>query len=375
MAMIDISNVVNISVSATPTALAAYNINNLVCFTKDTPAVSLGTDKYAVYFSAAAVATQWGSSSLTYLAAQAVFSQSPNILSGGGLFIVVPMENAETLDDAVLRAMTYVYFGGCSYAYALAGTELMDTAAICETNGKLFFVTSQTSSDMTGPSGPFYQIKDETYKHTRTLYHGATGELDDYRWGYAGRGMSTNFSGVNTTSTMNLKPIVGLASDVLLTQSLLTAAAAVGADVYANIAGQSCVLSHGANGFFDDVYNLDWIVGALEVAGFNFLRTTSTKIPQTEAGMDGLKAAYRRVLVQAAGNRFIAPGEWTGADTFGTPEDFKRNIQDFGYYIYSTPIASQSVSDREARKAPVCQIALKYSGAIHSTTVIINVNQ
>jgi hypothetical protein len=228
---------------------------------------------------------------------------------------------------------------------------------------------------MTGPSGPFYQIEDKGYKHARSLYHGATGELDDYRWGYAGRGMSTNFSGVNTTNTMNLKNIVGVASDVLLTQSLVTAAAAVGADVYANVAGQSCVLCNGANGFFDDVYNLDWIVGALEVAGFNFLRTTSTKIPQTEAGMDGLKGAYRRVLVQAAGNRFIAPGEWTGADTFGDPEDFKRNIADFGYYIYSTPIASQSVADREARKSPVTQIALKYAGALHSSTVIINVNQ
>jgi hypothetical protein len=96
MAMIDISNVINISVSTSPTALAAYNINNLVCFTKDTPVVSLGTDKYAVYASAAAVAAQWGSTSATYLAAQAVFSQSPNILSGGGLFIVVPMEGAET---------------------------------------------------------------------------------------------------------------------------------------------------------------------------------------------------------------------------------------------------------------------------------------
>jgi hypothetical protein len=187
--------------------------------------------------------------------------------------------------------------------------------------------------------------------------------------------MSTNFSAVNTAQTMNLKSLAGVSSDDAMTQTLLTAAKAVGADCYVNIAGQACVMSHGANEFFDDVYNLRWIIGALEVAGFNFLRTSGTKIPQTEQGMDGLKGAYRRVCSQSVSNGFIAPGEWTGSDTFGSPEDFKRNITDFGFYIYSSPVATQSVADRAARIAPTVQIALKYSGAIHSTNVIVNINK
>jgi hypothetical protein len=91
--------------------------------------------------------------------------------------------------------------------------------------------------------------------------------------------------------------------------------------------------------------------------------------------MDALKGAYRTVAVQAKSNLFIAAGEWTGSDTFGKPEDFKRNIKDFGYFIYSLPISQQSVADREARKAPVCQVALKYAGAIQSSTVIVNFNR
>jgi hypothetical protein len=377
MGMIDITNVINVGVSVAPTGLAAYNINNLACFTKDTPVVAL-TDTYAVYSSPSEVAAQWGSTSLTYKAALAVFSQSPNIISGGGLFIVVPMlttPSTETLEDAITRAMTLFYFGGCSYAFTLGGTEAIDSAAVCEASGKLFFISTATQADLVGPTGLFYSIKDESYQHTRTLYHTDSDELNDFRWGYAGRAMSTNFSGVATASTMNLKTLAGVASDIDMTQSQLTAAAAVGADVYVNIAGQSCVLSHGANGFFDDIYNLDWIVGALEVAGFNFLRQTGTKIPQTEKGMDGLKSAYRRVLVQAVSNGFLSAGEWTGSDTFGKPEDFKRNISDFGYFIYSLPLTEQSVADREARKAPVCQVALKYSGAIHSSSVIVNFNK
>ena len=46
-----------------------------------------------------------------------------------------------------------------------------------------------------------------------------------------------------------------------------------------------------------------------------------------------------------------------------------RNIIDKGYYIYSKPIAQQSQVDRDARKAPLIQIAGKESGAIHSSSV------
>ena len=70
--MIGIVNVVNISVIVPPAGLAAYSINNLVCFTKDTPAVSLGTALFAVYSSAADVATTRGSGSLTAAAAVSV---------------------------------------------------------------------------------------------------------------------------------------------------------------------------------------------------------------------------------------------------------------------------------------------------------------
>jgi hypothetical protein len=174
---------------------------------------------------------------------------------------------------------------------------------------------------------------------------------------------------------MNLKEISGVTADTGLTQTILTEAKAVGADVYANIAGLSCVMSHGANGFYDDVYNLLWLVGALEVAGFNYLRMAGTKIPQTESGMDGLKGAYRSVCKLAVTNGFVAPGSWTGSDTFGSPEDFRRNIADFGFYIYSAPVALQSSADRLARSAPTVQISFKYAGAIHSSAVIVNVNK
>lgn len=374
MSQIAISNVINVSVLVPPAGLAPYAINNLVCFTKDTPVIAL-TGPYAAYAAASDVADQWGTSSATYKAAVSVFSQSPNIITGGGLFIVVPMLGGETLDEAIIRAKALCYFGGFSYTYSLASGEALDAAAVAESERKLFFLTSSTSSDLDSPSGLFYTVQDQKLQHTRCLFHTDAAQLAAFRWSYAGRGMSVNFSGTNTTLTMQLKQLAGVSSDQGLTQTLLNKCVAVGADVYANIANRASVLSHGANGFFDDIYNLDWLVGAIQVAGFNYLATTSTKIPQTEAGMDGLKGAYRLVCQQAATAAFLAPGSWTSPDTFGSPQDFKRNIEDFGYFIYSQPVALQPQVDREARKAPVVQIAVKYAGAIHTSDVLIYINR
>lgn len=385
--MINITQVVNISVASNPASLANYAINNLVCFTKETPAVSLGSATYAVYNSAYDVGVQWGTSSLTYASAIAVFGQSPNIRTGGGLFIVVPMLTGEVLEEAIARATGLCYYGGCAANFTLGvsgpsgytgatgiNLEAERAAAVAQTYKKFLFIGFTGATGFTD-GGIGYEVHEAAETYTRCLFHNSSSEIEDYKWAYASKAMSTNFSGSNTTQTMNLKELSIVSVDANLTSSQITAAAAVGVDVYANIAGQSCVLSHGHNEFWDDIWNLQWLVGALEVAGFNYLRGTSTKIPQTEKGMDGLKGAYRAVLKQAEKNGFLAPGTWTGSDTFGDPEDFVRNISDFGYYIYSLPISEQSSADRSSRIAPVIQIAVKYAGAIHSTSVIINVNR
>ena len=127
--------------------------------------------------------------------------------------------------------------------------------------------------------------------------------------------------------------------------------------------------------FFDNVYNLIWLEGELEVSGFNYLATVSSKIPQTEEGMDGLKFAYRSALDRAVLNGFIAPGAWTSPTTFGNQDSFFRAIREVGHYTYSIPIASQAASDRNLREAALIEIAVKYAGAIHSSNVIININR
>jgi len=89
--MIDITNVINITIADTPKGLADYSVNNVAIFSNETDNF---LDAYRVYTNARDVAVDFGSSSITAQMAQAIFSQTPNILSGGGSLIIVPMLNA-----------------------------------------------------------------------------------------------------------------------------------------------------------------------------------------------------------------------------------------------------------------------------------------
>ena len=114
--------------------------------------------------------------------------------------------------------------------------------------------------------------------------------------------------------------------------------------------------------------------GALEVAIFNFLAQSSTKVPQTEPGMNGFKAGLITVMQQFVTNGELAPGAWNSSETFGDPQIFNQNIAQNGYYVYSQPVALQSAAARNARQAPLVQIAAKRAGAIQSANIIVVLN-
>jgi hypothetical protein len=298
---------------------------------------------------------------------------SPYVFTHSESAKLVAVETSETLAAAVSRVSALVYFGGVGYTFSAGDVEVKAAAAVCQTGRKLLFVGTSDSTDLE-TDGLLYDLQDATLTYSRGLFHSDAAQLAAYKWAYAGRGMSTDFTGSNTTQTMHLKQLSGVTVDSDMTSTILAKCAAVGADAYVDIAGRSSLMTYGANGFFDDMYNLAWLVGALEVAGFNALATTSTKLPQTEQGMDYLKSEYSKVCRQAVTNRFVGAGTWNSPDTFGDQAMFLTNIESAGFYVYSQPVIAQSQADRALRKAPVVQIAVKYQGAIHSTSVIINVN-
>lgn len=470
---LEISNVIEISVSESPTGLGEYNTSNLAIFTAEKPGADFGSDGFKIYVEPSGVEDDFGTDSIAYAQALAVFSQRPNILAGNGYLVVITMQpevqtlafsgiaasgdfklnfggdvtaqidwddtaseiqtkvrtlaglegaivtgsiaaqlvtvtmwgylgeaalmtvtdndlntsapaavtvtvaeltSGETLAEAISRTQDLVQYFGIICTAILDQTATIDAATVIQTLNKIgFFVQILEAAVEDG--GIIDLLRTGNFTQSRGLYYGSTAEdALSMMAAYAGRGLSTNFDGSNTTSTMHLKDLIGIQPDPTMTQTILNKCKDAGADTYVSIQGVAKVFCSGANKFFDQVYNLLWFVGDLQIAGFNYLATTSTKIPQTENGVQGLVGAYRGVCEQAVTNAYSAPGVWNSPVTFGNQQDLLDNVAQRGYYLYAAPIAKQSAADRAARKAPLIQIALKEAGAIHSSTVIVNVN-
>lgn len=286
----------------------------------------------------------------------------------------------ESYGQTITRTQGLVqYFGVMpSETLAILGqTDMLAAAAIILPLNLIGFFVSYNSADI-APGGLLDLLRSGTFTNSRGLYYGdpSLSGLNAVLMmaAYAGRGLSVNFNGSNTTITMHLKQLLGIQPDPSMTQTLLNLAQSAGADCYVSLQGDPCVFTSGKNKFFDQVYNLEWLVGALQVAGFNYLAQSATKVPQTEQGMDGLKGAYRSICQQAVTNQYSAPGTWTSSTTFGNQALFLQNIAQYGYYIYSQPISQQLATARQARQAPLVQIAIKEAGAIQSSDVIVYVN-
>jgi hypothetical protein len=375
MAELSITNVVNISVATPPVGLANYRINNLAIFTKEEP-IDIYLTNYRAYTSPVEVATDWGTSSEVYAMAVKVFSQSPNILTGDGQLLIFPMGSGDTLTDAIVSGSTQAFFGGILWAgYAPDDVEVIAAAETAQSLKKMIFVSSHLTQSL-NQGELFWEIGDASLTYARMwLYTESAVEARISAAAYASRLMSTNFSGSLTTSTMQMKDLIGVTADEGITQTIANQCEEVGVDFIANIAGLPKVFSTGGNDYSDNVYNLMWLVFALEVAGFNAIATTSTKLPQTEPGIAVLKNAYIQVLQQGVTNGFLAPGAWNSPVRFGNTEDLLENVLNFGWYIYSQPVNQQSQADREERKAPLIQIAVKFAGAVHSSDVVVNINR
>lgn len=288
--------------------------------------------------------------------------------------VTQPGSTAETLDQAIIRMQPVVQFFGIMSAEIPSQIVMLAAAALIQTLNKIGFFVSVTAADV-APAGMLDLLRSGGLTQSRGLFYDdvlATGLT--FMAAYASLGLSTNFNGSLTTQTLNLKTLATIQPDPNIDQTLLTKCVTAGVDTYASYQGVAKIACQGANDFFDNQYNLQWLAGALLVAYFNALAQVNTKIPQTENGMNLVKGALRNVMEQAVSNQFLAPGAWTSTTMFGNVTDLVLNVAQRGYYIFSSPIATQLAAVRAARVAPLIQIAAKYAGAIQSGSVVVNIN-
>lgn len=216
-----------------------------------------------------------------------------------------------------------------------------------------------------------YQLSQLGYKRTFTQFSSS----DAYAVASAaGRIMTTNYEGSRTVITLKFKQEPGVVAEDLASNQA-DAAEAKNANVFVNYNNDTAILEQGvmADGTFADVVlGTDWLSTSVQAALYNALYTSTTKIPQTDPGVQQLTTAAERQCAQGVINGLGAPGVWN-SDGFGTlqPGDYLQK----GYYIWAQSVDDQLQADRAARHAPPIKIAFKLAGAIHDADVEIIVNQ
>lgn len=191
---------------------------------------------------------------------------------------------------------------------------------------------------------------------------------------FFGRAFTVNFNGNNTMITMMYKTEPGITPETLsLTQANTLDSKNCNYYVYYN--NNTAILQNGnmcSGRFFDEVQGTDWLRNRIQVDLWNVLYTSSTKIPQTDAGNQLLVNTVNNACAAAVNNGLVAPGTWnsTGFGTLNQGDNLPK-----GYYVYAAPVSTQSQADREARKSMPIQAAIKLAGAIHSVDVSVLVNR
>jgi hypothetical protein len=251
----------------------------------------------------------------------------------------------------------------------LTDAEILSTANyIMGADRKLFGLTLLDASQISQASGnPIRQLYDQQAYRVAAQY--------DHTNPYAivsflARGLSVNFAGSNTTLTMKFKQQPTVAP-IPLTETEAAACKSLGVNYYAYYDTVPMVAEGTVIGgrFFDEVHILDWYCDAVQKNVFAVLYQSPTKVPLTDPGTHRLLRAIESASREGVRNGAFAPGIWNG-DPFGSLET--GDMLDQGFYIYADSVDTLSVSDRQERKAPPIQVALKLAGAIHSADVIVN---
>ncbi len=375
---IPITYVVSASAVLPSAGLEPLKLSTILLLTDEEPASAI-TGSYIIARTASSVINQWGTETEVAKQAQIIFSQSPNILANDGYLIVAPFLNAEeTYAQAITRLASEIYFEGILTTRTVEDAEAIEASAHVQAMGnRILALPASNVSTLTNETGLFYKLQSNN-KTKCLLYTNGTDDEEKalnarlFAAAYISRAFAVNYTGNNTTITMNLKDLVGIAADINISETILEKCAEIGADCFPSIEGLPKVISNQQGGmYFDQVANQIWFVNAIQRNVFNLLATTRTKVPQTEVGMNMITAAIKEICNQATTNGYIAPGTWNSADTFGNFNDFHRNIEEIGYYIYHQPVAEQTQNEREQRKAPLFQIAAKEAGAVHSANILI----
>ncbi|HFL1537997.1 TPA: DUF3383 family protein [Enterobacter asburiae] len=375
-----LNRVTNVTVTLSARAAQGRNFGSMLILGNST--VIPITERLRLYSDPADIGDDFGVDSEEYEAAVVWFSQSPRptqLYVGRWVDSLTSAESGptETLLQAVNALLDYNSWYGLHLAVPVADypddADLISVSAAIEsaTVSRILAITSSEADILSSAVETDLATKLKAAKYSRTyIQYSSTSP-------YAalsafGRAFTVNFTGSNTTITLKFKQLPGITYETIGT-SQANALEAKNCNVYVYYENDTAILEQGVmcNGdFFDERHGLDWLQNAVQTADYNTLYTSTTKIPQTDAGTTTRIANIEKVLDVADKNGLFAPGIWTGGPMgqLGTGDTLTK-----GYYTWADTVDNQLQTDREARKGVPIQVAAKLAGAVHYGDVAITV--
>jgi hypothetical protein len=372
----------------------AATLANAVTFLNQSADTNLVKATYSVNQAGTAIQVVYktpGASGNTFTLAASVATPSGATLTGGsgtdisallgmtsassGAFVA----NGVAAETAVAAAALFDnQFGqqwyGLTVPQATDADHLALAAFIESTNNKHFYgVTTQEAGVLTSQSTTDIAAQLQTLGYNKTCTQFSSNSAYAVN-SLLGRQLTVDYDGNNTVITLQFKQEPGVAPETL-NATQMNALEGKNCNVFVAYNNGTAIIEPAkvASGeYIDTIVGMDAFLIDVQNALFNRLFTSTTKIPQTDAGMHILATDIEGVCQQYVNNGLFAPGVWNSGG-FGT-----LNQGDFlpkGYYVFQPPVASQSQADRAARKSVPFQIAVKLAGAVHTIDFAVTVNQ
>ncbi|EPL2463980.1 DUF3383 family protein [Klebsiella aerogenes] len=375
-----LNRIANVTVTLSARAAQGRNFGSMLIL-GDSTVIPIA-ERLRAYSSPDDIGDDFGVDSEEYKAAVIWFSQQPQptlVYVGRWVKTLETGEagEVETLLEAVNALMDYNAWYGLHLAVPEADypndADIITVSAAIEasTVSRIFGITTDEATILDAATTTDLASKLKAAKYSRTFIQYSTSSRYAALSAFA-RAFTVDFTGSNTTITLKFKQEPGITYETLGT-SQANNLEAKNCNVYVYYENDTAILEQGvmSNGdFFDERHGLDWLQNAVQTADFNTLYTSTTKIPQTDAGTTTRIANIELVLDKAVQNGLFAPGKWTGGPMgqLNTGDMLTK-----GYYTWAENVDDQLQVDREARKGAPIQVAGKLAGAVHYGSVAITV--
>ena len=222
----------------------------------------------------------------------------------------------------------------------------------CNTSNDLSVLNSALATDIIS------KMKDNTLRYTLSTFSKHKAQYPSAA--VFGRAASVNFSGINTTITLNLKQIPTVTAEDLTPGEFATLKSKHGSAVVkigksVNAYSDSRMAS---GSWLDTTHGLLWLENRCETDMFNLMYQSATKVPYTQSGINTTAATLTRSLTAAVRNGLSAPGFLP--DGTYLPE---------GFEVYSVDLGDVPSSDKGNRVYAGLSFKMVGAGALHEVVV------